>query len=235
MLKRICIAALATVATAGLGAGVFFSDHATVANLARLAALQLPTSGQTTGDQTACKPAGLGVALEALEVVSRDTGLNRDQILEQLRQGKSIDQVAGAKASQVEQDLLAALSQRLDKAVSKGRITADQKAAMLAREKSRLDSLLSQNLADRIPSAGHLAGCGHGLLGDLIRVTAQQTGLSVDQVYAQLKAGKTIDQIAGGKAAAIKAQVLQDQEAQLSQMLDRLMSHTFSGEHLPGI
>jgi hypothetical protein len=60
-------------------------------------------------------------------------------------------------------------------------------------------------------------------------VTAQQTGQTVQQVMSELRSGKSIDDIAGSKAAAIKAAVLQQLQAKESSALDKLMGRNGLG------
>ncbi|HEV7679130.1 MAG TPA: hypothetical protein VGQ42_11230 [Candidatus Dormibacteraeota bacterium] len=70
---------------------------------------------------------------------------------------------------------------------------------------------------------GARAGNPRGLLGLLIQVTASKTGLTQQQVMDDLKAGQSIDQIAGSKAADIKATVLAQEQQKLSTSLDTIM------------
>jgi hypothetical protein len=111
--------------------------------------------------------------------------------------------------------------------VSSGKLTAAQEQTMLAKARTALDTAMSSDLSGKLPPAGAGAACTPGgLLGTLIKVTADKTGLTVQQVMDQLKAGKSIDQIAGSKAADIKATVLQMQQQKESSALDNLMGRT---------
>jgi len=68
---------------------------------------------------------------------------------------------------------------------------------------------------------GHHRGHRHPpLVGALVRDTAKLTGRTPAQVVADLKAGKTIDQIAGSQAATVK----QDVMARAKTRLDRALS-----------
>jgi hypothetical protein len=86
-----------------------------------------------------------------LKATVKETGLSRDAVLQRLRAGQTIDQIAGDKAQSVESDVLSALKTRLDKAVAAGKITKDREASLLADGKSRLEKLMSTSL----PSTGH--------------------------------------------------------------------------------
>jgi hypothetical protein len=192
-----------------------------------------PSPSPEAGNKTCAPKPLLGAARQVLSIAVKDTGLTQQQILDQLRAGKTLDQIAGDKAQQVEQDALAALKTRLDKAVSSGKLTQDRENTMLDKAKSALEKAMSTDLSKRIPANGAPRACGARagakLLQTLVKVTAQQTGLSEQQVRQDLQKGQSIDQIAGSKAAAIKAAVLQQVEQNLSSRLDRIMSHTGGG------
>ena len=175
-----------------------------------------------------------GAAEQVLQITASVTGLTHDQVLDQLRAGRTLDQIAGSKASTIEQQSLAKLKDRLDRAVQSGRITADRENTMLDKARSMLEKLMSTDLSGRIPGAGSMgaksAACGlngarRTLLHDVVTVTAQKTGLSEQQVLDQLRAGRSIDDITGPKAAEIKAAVLQMEDQRLGSLLDKLMSH----------
>jgi hypothetical protein len=73
---------------------------------------------------------------------------------------------------------------------------------------------------------GAHTGTPRGLLGLLVKVTAQKTGLTPQQVMTDLKNGQSIDQIAGSKAADIKATILSMEQQRLSSALDKIMGHS---------
>jgi hypothetical protein len=201
------------------------------------AATPSPSAGTGTGasprlGQRECRPTGglRGAAEQVLGIAVSVTGQSREQILDQLRQGRTLDQIAGSKASTIEEQALAKLKARLDQMVSSGRLTSDRESAMLARAKTALEKAMSSDLSRFLQgSQGNgmgARGCrsGNGLLGLVVKVTAEKTGLSQEQVLQDLRNGESIDQIAGSKAADIKATVLQMEQQRLSTELDRLMS-----------
>jgi uncharacterized protein (DUF433 family) len=228
-LRKAIIAGASVIA---LGAAGGVAVHAAVSGGSTAASLTAGAPSSTPGSSSAtCVPApALGIAKQVLAIAVKDTGLTKQQILDQLRAGKTFDQIAGSKAQTVENDLLAALKARLDKAVSNGKLTQDRETAMLAKAKTAIEKAMSSNLSSRIPANGSLQPCsrkgGMNLLRTLITVTAQQTGLTQQQVMQDLRNGESIDQIAGSKAAAIKAAVLQQLEQDLSSQLDQVMSQS---------
>ena len=226
---------LALATAGGVAVHAATSGAPTGATLTSTTPSPSPSPSTHTKNST-CLPGGvLGAAKQVLSIAAKDTGLTEQQILDQLRQGRTLDQIAGSKASTVESDVLAALKTRLDQAVSKGKLTSARETAMLAKAKTALDKAMSSNLSKYIPANGAPPTCGRhgkgdrmgkGLLQTLIKVTAEKTGLTAQQVMQDLRNGESIDQIAGSKAADIKATVLQELEKDLSSQLDMIMSHS---------
>ncbi len=219
---------LAVGAAGGVAVHAATSPGSTGASLTATSASPTPApSGKT------CVPApALGIAKQVLSIAAKDTGLTQQQILDQLRPGKTFDEIAGSKAQTVEQDLLAQLKARLDKQVSSGKLTQDRENTMLDKAKSAIEKAMSSNLSSRIPASDSVHACrgrDKGLLKTLISVTAQKTGLSEQQVMQDLRNGQSIDQIAGSKAAEIKAAVLQQMQQAWSSRLDQIMSHSGGG------
>ncbi len=62
---------------------------------------------------------------------------------------------------------------------------------------------------------------GPRLLHALVRDTARKTGQTPEQVVTALKAGKTIDQIAGSKAATVKQDILAAAKTRLDGAVSR--------------
>lgn len=230
-LRKAVIAGAGVVAIGAAGGVAVHAATARTPSSTPTAATATPSPGDKARD---CAPKPLlGAAEKVLAITVKDTGLTRQQVLDQLRQGKTLDQVAGSKAQQVESDALAALKTRLDKAVSGGKLTQDRETTMLDKAKTALEKAMSTDLSSRIPPDGTPRACGRrggrDVLRVLVKVTAQQTGLTPQQVMQDLRNGQSIDQIAGSKAAAVKAAVLAQLQKDLSAQLDQMMSHTGLG------
>jgi hypothetical protein len=223
----------AVIAGAGMlaiGAAGGVAVHAATAGSPSATPTAATASPSPSGDRDCAPKPLLGAARQVLDIAASVTGLSRDQILDQLRQGRTLDQIAGDKASTIESQALAKLRAALDKRVSSGKLTAAREATMLDQAKAALEKAMSANLSAFIPADGAMPrACGRrggGLLATLIKVTAQKTGLSEQQVMQDLRNGESIDQIAGSKAADIKATVLQMEQQRMSGLLDKLMSHS---------
>src|SRR5437879_4271620 len=87
-----------------LGAASGVAVHAAVSNGSTSASLTATTaspspSGSGKNHSKTCEPArALGIAKQVLSIAVKDTGLTEKQILDQLRAGKTFDQIAGSKA-----------------------------------------------------------------------------------------------------------------------------------------
>ena len=228
-LRKALIAGAGVVAV-GSATGVAVYSAAAHPNATLTASTATPSP--SPGSSNTCRPAGhgpaLGAARQVLDIAATVLGQSQQQILDQLRSGKTLDQIAGGKAATIEQQAIDKLKTALDKRVAAGKLSSTQETTMLNDAKSALDKAMSSDLSSKIPPAGAGAGCvpDKGLLGTLIKVTAQQTGMTEQQVMDALKSGKSIDQIAGDKAAAIKAAVLQQMQQQQASALDNLMGRS---------
>jgi polyhydroxyalkanoate synthesis regulator phasin len=96
-----------------------------------------------------------GLALsQVVRVVADATGLTPRQVLDELRAGKTLAQIGqehGKSQADLKAALLAALKQRLDEAVSRGRITAEQATRLLDQASQRIDGLLTRSFPRRGP------------------------------------------------------------------------------------
>ena len=80
-------------------------------------------------------------------------------------------------------------------------------------------AMAATSSASPAPSGKGSATSRHGhpraLVVALVRATAKETGLSLKTIRQDLRSGQTIDQIAGGSAAAVAHDVLSDIQARL--------------------
>lgn len=143
MTRRVALAAGA-LAVAGISAAVV----ATVGSASTPPASANLTVSQTKTHPRANRPILLAPTLRALlvQATSKETGLSPATVRTDLRSGKTLDEIAGAKAPAVLNDVLANVQARLQKAVTAGRLTTTAEAKQLARVKSRLQLLMSRNL-----------------------------------------------------------------------------------------
>jgi hypothetical protein len=97
---------------------------------------------------------GRGLVRGELKAASSYLGLTEKQLIPQLRDGKTLAQVAqaqGKTTAGLEQALTAALKTRLDKAVARGRITSAQEQQLMSRLQTRLDKRVNRPFKLRHP------------------------------------------------------------------------------------
>jgi hypothetical protein len=169
-------------------------------------------------------------------------GLTPAQLRQQLKAGKTLAQIAVAQGKSVaglEDAIYADVQAHLDRAVANGRLTAAREQAILARIKAHLDDIVDH----AAPAFGRLAGPSLGAGPRLgAAAVARYLGISPIQLRTELRAGKSLAQIAidhgktvGGLKAAIlgAVKVRLDKaaasgrltEAQETAILDRLTAH----------
>jgi hypothetical protein len=130
-------------------------------------------------------------------------GLSPDQIRTQLQSGKTLAQIAdatpGKSAAGLIQALVDAAKQKLAAAVAAGRLTQAQADQLAASLQQRITSFVNSTR----PAGPRPIGRGHG--GELLQTAATYLGVSVQTLLADLRAGKTLAQVAdatAGKSAA---------------------------------
>jgi hypothetical protein len=94
------------------------------------------------------------IAEHVVAVVATQTGLTPQQVRDQVRGGKSLAQIGqehGKTVPQLEAAITADFKTRLDQAVAKGTITADQESNLLSRATSGLDKVLNHQPKPKAP------------------------------------------------------------------------------------
>jgi hypothetical protein len=106
---------------------------------------------------------GFGLRGSVLNAAANYLGLSPSDLLAQLRQGKSLAQVAQAQGKDVNgltQAIVAGEKARLDQLVASGRLTADQEAKILQRLQARVTQLVQRTFKARTP--GQNSGAAGG-------------------------------------------------------------------------
>ena len=177
----------------------------------------------TTDDESspAKRRSPIAVAATALDMSEAD-------LVAELKAGKSIADVASAKGvalDTVVDALYADLKTHVDAHVAEGKITQTQADARLAGARTRITAMVNM--------AGPLRDKGRGGDGDrmghrggprfVTESLAKALGMTVDELKAEVKSGKTLAQIAEGKNVsvdALKKQLL----AEFSTRLDDIVN-----------
>ena len=130
-------------AAGGIGYAVA-SQHSTAAPLSSTSAPANPTPAPTTKHKAAAATRGAAVIQRALGLLASQTGQTIASVRSQLEAGKSIDDIAAAKAPAIESEILAQVNKLAARAVTAGKITAAQEAAGLATAKTKVEALMAE-------------------------------------------------------------------------------------------
>ncbi|MGB9632971.1 MAG: hypothetical protein ACPL8I_06570 [Chloroflexaceae bacterium] len=179
---------------------------AAVPLVARAAAA--PASSPVATQQEAFRRGG-GLAAVLIRSTSDLTGLTGEQVLNELRAGKSLAQIAAANGSSgdaVVQAVVAKVKERVDRLVAAGRLTqaqADQRLATVTTQATEMvnDTTLGQKIDTRIGNRQERA-----VMAALVQAASEATGLSASDIVTRLRNGESLEQIvrsAGGDPAAV--------------------------------
>jgi hypothetical protein len=138
--------AVTAIALGAAGGGIGYavaSQHTTTAPPSSAAGTTKPApSSAATGKTSGARAAQL--IQRALSLLASQTGQSVASVRSQLEAGKSVDDIAGAKAPAIQSSILAEVTKLADRAVSAGRITAAQETAGLAVAKTRIAALMAE-------------------------------------------------------------------------------------------
>ena len=149
--KRVAIsaAAFAVAAVAGIATVAIIPALAagvTGGNASTLAATAAP--GTTTAGHPGVRAvAARHIALALFRESVKETGLTSTTVLKDLLNGETLAQIDGSKAGAVETAVMAKITTRIDKAVTKGRITSTQATALSTAAKAGVSKLMNLNLS----------------------------------------------------------------------------------------
>ncbi|WP_129674156.1 hypothetical protein [Candidatus Chloroploca sp. Khr17] len=127
------------------------------------------------------------------------TGLTGEQVLDQLRAGQSLAQIAEANGSSgdiVIETATTKIRERLDTAVERGRMTQAQADTLLDEFTSRADEVVDDTELGSKLEARLEEMRDQTVRGVMVKRTAEATGLEVREVVQRLAAGETLEAIA---------------------------------------
>ncbi len=137
-------------------------------------------------------------------IMLRNLGITREEIQQAAAAGltnaQTIDQYGDKSAAEAKADALAALQERLARAVENGKLTQEQADAILADAPAKLDEFLAAPTADLGKGLKH----GFGGIGQNVLATvAAVLGTDEATLQTRLREGSTIAEIAGDKTQAV--------------------------------
>ncbi|MGH7685302.1 MAG: hypothetical protein ACREN2_00550 [Candidatus Dormibacteria bacterium] len=154
--RRFAVAATVLTLTGAAAGGAAFAVTHTPS--AATAAQTLAATTSAGAAPVAGHHAGLALGAALVRATANETGVTPKTVRQDLRSGQTLDQIAGGTAGAVETDVLTALQQRLDAAVTKGTITKEKEADLLAKAKPRLEKLMSSPLGSHHSTGTPAAG-----------------------------------------------------------------------------
>jgi UDP-N-acetylmuramate-alanine ligase len=176
---------------------------------AAVAAAVVLVGGAGAGTASGGKRHGQGALLKA---AAQYIGISRAELAKDAGAGRTLAQVAtshGKTVAGLKAAMLAAVKARLDAAVSAGKVTAAQEQARLARAEKLVDRIVNAKIGGPRQRAGK---------SRLLNVSARYLGMRPKALVAELKAGKSLAQVAtahGKTAAGLKAALLEPFKARL--------------------
>jgi uncharacterized protein (DUF433 family) len=209
-----------------LAGGAVFAGPAVERSVAGVAQANATPTPQTGAQQQARRPGkAKRLALLLGRATAEVSGIKPKEVLAGLRDGKSLAQIA-QEHGKTDKEIIAAARARLDtqlkQAIAKGRLTQDRADAMLAQFDQAAPQVVSDsNLGQQI---GHAAAKQAPVAAGLIKATADVTGLQPKEVRAELRAGKSLAQIAqehGKTADDILAKLRELGQQRLDTALDQ--------------
>jgi hypothetical protein len=147
-----------------------------------------------------------GLHGDVLGAAATYLGLTRQQLVDQLAAGKSLAQVAAAQSGKTVDGLKAAIKGEakadVDADVAAGRVSAAERDAFLAALDARIDELVART---GFPGGRGGPGFGHGHHGAPFAGAAVATylGLTEAQLAEQLRAGKSLAEIAAAQGKTV--------------------------------
>jgi hypothetical protein len=165
--------------------------------------------GAGAGTASGGKRHGQGSLLRA---AAQYIGVSRAELVKDARAGQTLAQIAtahGKTAAGLKAAMLAAAKTRLDAAVSAGKLTAAQEQTKLARAEKLIDRIVNAKISGARQRAGKAR---------VLNVSARYFGMTPKALAAELKAGKSLAQVAtahGKTVAGLKEAVLKPFKARL--------------------
>jgi ribosomal protein S20 len=168
--------------------------------------------------------AGVGVraraAVALVRKVAQASDLTPRQVLEELDAGKTLAEIAtehGADPDAIAAEFLADLQARLDEAVAAGHITQEQADRIMAAAPERVETAMNTP-HENWPEIARGVRARVMARRAVVKRVMDASGLTPDEIVAELQAGKTLAEIAtehGADPDAIEAELLADLQARL--------------------
>jgi hypothetical protein len=174
------------------------------------------------GPELALRFKGPGGPIELLDSAADALGIGRDELVERLHDGKSLEEIAkaeGKSVGDVRKAVEDSVSKQLDEAVDDGDLTRAQADKLLAGAREMVDHLGD---GPKLLPGGPVVGFAHPGGGpiELFDTAADALGITRDELQERLRDGKTLEQIAKAEGKSV-ADVRRAVAAELKQRFDK--------------
>ena len=187
-------------------------------------------AGSTGGHQKPCMHAGHSLFMigETADLL----GIGLRELKQEMGRGKTLSQIAkerkGLSEEKLLQKLKPTLSARLDKAVEEGCLTKEQAAVAKKDMDVKLRKVVNTPLAELRREFTH-----HGKHSMVDKeAIAKFIGITTDQLKEQLRAGKSLVEIAQAKGIT-ETQLVDQLKEQLTDDLQRFVHRKYPGHRVP--
>jgi DNA-binding transcriptional MerR regulator len=178
------------------------------------------------GGGTALAKGPKGARGGPVQSAAKYLGVTVEQLREQLKAGNSLAQAAtsaGKTVKGLEDAIFADAKANLDQAVTDGKLTAEKEAQILQRLRDKVDEIVNRTGPPARAKAGKPGKQkGAAALRSAVQATATYLGLTVDQIREQLKAGKSLAQVAvasGKTVAGLEAAIVADAKTVIDKLV----------------
>ncbi len=133
---------------------------------------------------------GDGLLRELINIVAEETGLEPQEIVGQVRAGSTLADIITANGGDVNSVVATAIAnatEQINTAVSEGRITQEEADTMIASLETVFTNMVNREV--RLQAQRHAVERG------IIRLAAQETGLSEREIMEQYRAGNSLASI----------------------------------------
>jgi len=176
----------------------------------------LPEGGGL-GEQTGRPLVQLG------QIIIEQAGLDAQTVIQSLREGKTLTTLieeAGQDVAVVKQASIDAATVAINEAVTAGNLTQERADQMITNLGTLIDRLLTGGLKSGVEDGQGPRGGGR-----IAAIVAEATGLTIEEVRAEVAAGKTLADVLTSKNITVDAFV----ETHLQTMKDRLAEQVTNG------
>lgn len=159
--------------------------------------------------------------MELIQAVADELGITTDEIVAAAREGQTLALIIEANGGDVEAitaNIVQLVTGQINERVTEGMITQERADAMLAQVEERVSEMMDNVPGQRGDKSGRIRDGLHNLVDSV----SEATGLTGEELRAELQTGKTFNDILtenGVDIEAFTAQLIADAETHLAELV----------------